>query len=167
MTFGLLHVFRFSLTPSCSRRHHGNKLLAVAVFIFHPLLHPGYVAVMHRKCALLLFATVVSACITLGPPSLPLICSLCQPLTTQVICQLVHSGNTQVAPTRQLLSSEGHTAIYCWEERYEDSTVFVIHHVFGSTAGSVDQRLHVPLPWGTRTAYCDPVIQCHTWARRS
>lgn len=127
---------------------------------------PGYVAVMHRKCALLLFVRLWFQSALHGasqspptplPPFLSHVVSVNRsPLKyMSVSTQWGHLGGSDQAT----LSPEGHTATYCWKERHEDSTVFVIHPVFRSEAGSVDQRLHVPLPGprGVRRT----VILCH------
>lgn len=74
---------------------HGNTLSAVTVFIFLPVLHPR-LGCCHAQearssafCASVVFChrcTVHRTC-----HRLPLTCSLCEALTTQVICQLVHT----------------------------------------------------------------------------
>lgn len=104
MTFGL-PLSSFSLAPSCNGYPRQHALGGYRVYL-PPCTPPQVMLLSCTGSSLFCFlcvcgfsqrCTVHHTCSPVCPP-LPLTCSLCQPLTTQVICQQV-----QRLVTRRLL----------------------------------------------------------------
>lgn len=96
LTFGLSPVFRFSLTPFYSSYPQRARQHALGGYrVYRPPCAPPQVMLLScTGSALFCFLCVCGFChrctVHRTCRRLPLTCSLCKPLTTKVICQLVH-----------------------------------------------------------------------------
>lgn len=120
MTFGLPHVFRLSLTASCSSYLRQQALGGYHVYL-PPCTPPQVMLLSCTGSSLFCFcapavSVSIAQCITLAPPP-PFLSSHMYSLSTahhsshmSACAHWWHSGGSD----QETLSSEGHTATFCW-----------------------------------------------------